>query len=214
MPVYNWESMKAEQYLQWIRRIAKNIKLYDLIRLDHFRAFAEYWEVPSASETAKNGAWKSGPGADSIHAPHNMSSDNCVAYTGTRDNNTTRGCYEEEADTSTKIRLEQYIGRNIKKNSVVETLIRLAYASTVKRVIVPAQDLLNKGSRARMNTPASLKGNWIWRLKPKDFDQKIQEKLLTFTKLYGRQKGVKKSLRRLGLRLNSKILRLIYSAAA
>ncbi|MBC7566322.1 MAG: 4-alpha-glucanotransferase, partial [Pedobacter sp.] len=69
MPVYNWESMKAEQYLWWIRRIAKNIKLYDLIRLDHFRAFAEYWEVPSASETAKNGAWKSGPGADSIHAP-------------------------------------------------------------------------------------------------------------------------------------------------
>ncbi|MEJ7556705.1 MAG: malto-oligosyltrehalose synthase [Pedobacter sp.] len=237
MPVYNWESMKEEQYQWWIRRIAKNIELYDLIRLDHFRAFADYWEVPADSETAKNGTWKDGPGADffnalvehfgelpliaedlgeitpevfalrdqfglpgmkvlqfafgediadSIHAPHNMSSDNCIAYTGTHDNNTTRGWYEEEADSATKARLEQYTDKKINKNNAVETLIRLAYASAAKIVIVPVQDLLNKDSKARMNTPASTKGNWMWRLKPDDLDTKIQEKLLAFTKLYGR----------------------------
>jgi 4-alpha-glucanotransferase len=237
MPVYNWESMKAEQYQWWIRRIAKNVNLYDLIRLDHFRAFADYWEVPADSETAKTGAWKTGPGADffnalaehfgelpliaedlgeitpdvfalrnqfnlpgmkvmqfafgddmadSIHAPHNMTSDNCIAYTGTHDNNTTRGWYEEEADSSTKLRLEQYTDKKINKNNAVETLIRIAYASVAKIVVVPVQDVLNKDSKARMNTPSSIKGNWMWRLKPEDLDQKIQEKLLTFTKLYGR----------------------------
>jgi 4-alpha-glucanotransferase len=237
MPVYNWDAMKAENYQWWIRRIAKNMQLYDLIRLDHFRAFAGYWEVPADSETAKNGSWKAGPGAeffevlvkqfgelpiiaedlgeitpdvfalrdqfslpgmkvmqfafgedmaDSIHSPHNMTSDNCIAYTGTHDNNTTRGWYEEEADSSTKMRLEQYTNTKINKNNAVETLMRIAYASTAKIVIVPVQDLLNKDSKARMNTPASVKGNWMWRLKPNDLQQSIQEKLLTFTKLYGR----------------------------
>lgn len=237
MPVYNWDAMKSEGYQWWIRRIAKNIELYDLIRLDHFRAFASYWEVPADSETAVNGAWKAGPGAeffqtlidhfgelpiiaedlgeitpdvfalrdqfslpgmkvmqfafgddmaDSIHSPHNMTTDNCIAYTGTHDNNTTRGWYEDEADSSTKIRLEQYMDKKISKHNAVETLIRLAYASAAKIAIVPVQDLLNKGSKARMNTPASVDGNWAWRLKPKDLTQKIQDKLLTFTKLYGR----------------------------
>ncbi|RZL17636.1 MAG: malto-oligosyltrehalose synthase, partial [Pedobacter sp.] len=237
MPVYNWDAMKGEGYQWWIRRIAKNIELYDLIRLDHFRAFASYWEVPADSETAVNGTWKAGPGAeffqtltdhfgelpiiaedlgeitpdvfalrdqfklpgmkvmqfafgddmaDSIHSPHNMTTDNCIAYTGTHDNNTTRGWYEDEADSSTKIRLEQYTNQKINKHNAVETLIRLAYASTAKIAIVPVQDLLNKGSKARMNTPASVEGNWAWRLKAKDLSQKIQENLLTFTKLYGR----------------------------
>jgi len=237
MPVYNWEAMKSEQYQWWIRRIAKNIKLYDLIRLDHFRAFAGFFEVPANSETAKNGTWKKGPGsdffkvmlkefgelpiiaedlgeitadvfalrdefklpgmkvmqfafgedmADSIHSPHNMSSDNCIAYTGTHDNNTTRGWFEDEADSSTKIRLEQYTDKKINHRNAVETLIRIAYASSAKIAIIPVQDLLNKGSKARMNTPASTENNWTWRLKPEELDQKIQEKLLTFTKLYGR----------------------------
>ena len=237
MPVYNWDTMKADQYQWWIRRIAKNIEIYDLIRLDHFRAFASFWEVPANSESAKTGSWKPGPGADfftalvnhlgelpiiaedlgeitpdvfalrdqfnlpgmkvmqfafgndmadSIHAPHNMTSDNCIAYTGTHDNNTTRGWYEEEADSSTRIRLEQYTNKKINKSNAVETLIRLAYASSAKTVIVPVQDLLNKDSQARMNTPASVEGNWMWRLKPGELDETIQERLLTFTKLYGR----------------------------
>jgi len=64
MPVYNWEEMKAKAYDWWIKRIKRNLKFFDLIRLDHFRAFSEYWEVPVGSKNAINGKWKPGPGPD------------------------------------------------------------------------------------------------------------------------------------------------------
>lgn len=64
MPVFNWEMLKKHKYTWWIERFKKNIELFDLLRLDHFRAFADYWEVPADEKTAKNGKWKPGPGAD------------------------------------------------------------------------------------------------------------------------------------------------------
>jgi len=62
MPVFNWKSLKKQRYAWWIKRIQKNMELYDLLRLDHFRAFADYWEVPAGETTARNGRWKPGPG--------------------------------------------------------------------------------------------------------------------------------------------------------
>jgi 4-alpha-glucanotransferase len=64
MPVYQWDNMKADGYSWWIKRIAKNMEMYNLLRLDHFRAFADYWEVPAGDTSAVNGVWKKGPGAD------------------------------------------------------------------------------------------------------------------------------------------------------
>ncbi len=64
MPVFRWDVLKSRQYDWWIDRLKKNMELFDLVRLDHFRAFAEYWEVPEGAVTAKNGAWMPGPGAD------------------------------------------------------------------------------------------------------------------------------------------------------
>ncbi|QHL86501.1 malto-oligosyltrehalose synthase [Nibribacter ruber] len=64
MPVFKWEVLKEQDYSWWMGRLRKNMELYDLVRLDHFRAFADYWEVPAGEETAKNGEWKQGPGAD------------------------------------------------------------------------------------------------------------------------------------------------------
>ncbi|WP_192821052.1 malto-oligosyltrehalose synthase [Rufibacter sp. LB8] len=64
MPVFNWEALKEQDYSWWIGRLRKNMELYDLVRLDHFRAFADYWEVPAGEETAKNGEWRIGPGGD------------------------------------------------------------------------------------------------------------------------------------------------------
>ncbi len=64
MPVFNWQRLRQDGYSWWIQRIRKNIELFDLLRFDHFRAFSAYWEVPSGDETAKNGVWKQGPGAD------------------------------------------------------------------------------------------------------------------------------------------------------
>ncbi|HEU0111810.1 MAG TPA: malto-oligosyltrehalose synthase [Flavisolibacter sp.] len=63
MPVYNWEILKKRNFDWWILRLKKNLELYELIRLDHFRAFADYWEIPSDAESAKKGTWKKGPGA-------------------------------------------------------------------------------------------------------------------------------------------------------
>ncbi len=63
-PLYDWDKMKADGYGWWIRRIHGAGKLYDTVRIDHFRAFESYWAVPAEAETAKSGAWKKGPGMD------------------------------------------------------------------------------------------------------------------------------------------------------
>lgn len=63
-PIYNWDAMKKDNYSWWISRIGNAIKTYDVIRIDHFRAFASYWEVPSDATTAKVGKWIDGPKMD------------------------------------------------------------------------------------------------------------------------------------------------------
>lgn len=64
MPVFNWNALRAQDYQWWIERLARNIEMFDLVRLDHFRAFADYWEVPGDEKTAVNGSWKTGPGEE------------------------------------------------------------------------------------------------------------------------------------------------------
>ncbi|MBO9684174.1 MAG: malto-oligosyltrehalose synthase, partial [Flavisolibacter sp.] len=64
MPVFKWDVLKERNYDWWIERLRKNIELFDIVRLDHFRAFDEYWEVPAGETTAKNGQWKQSPGRD------------------------------------------------------------------------------------------------------------------------------------------------------
>jgi len=64
MPVFKWDVLKERGYDWWIGRLRKNMELYDIVRLDHFRAFADYWEVPAGETTARKGEWKLGPGAD------------------------------------------------------------------------------------------------------------------------------------------------------
>ncbi len=63
-PLYNWKKMKKDGYSWWINRLSCSHKLYDRVRIDHFRAFASYWAVPADSKTAKNGEWREGPGMD------------------------------------------------------------------------------------------------------------------------------------------------------
>jgi len=61
-PLYNYDAMKADGFGWWIRRIEGVSKLYDVIRIDHFRGFESYWAVPAGDTTAKNGVWRPGPG--------------------------------------------------------------------------------------------------------------------------------------------------------
>ena len=61
-PIYDWETLAETDYDWWIQRIEQNALLYDVIRIDHFRGFESFWEVPYGDETAKNGQWTKGPG--------------------------------------------------------------------------------------------------------------------------------------------------------
>ncbi len=63
-PLYDWDAMKADGYAWWIRRIEKAARLYDIVRIDHFRAFDTYWAIPAGETTAINGKWEQGPGMD------------------------------------------------------------------------------------------------------------------------------------------------------
>ncbi|MCU1349325.1 MAG: 4-alpha-glucanotransferase [Acidobacteria bacterium] len=61
-PLYRWDVLRETKYAWWIERIRANLKLADIIRLDHFRGFAAYWEIPAQEPTAIHGCWKPGPG--------------------------------------------------------------------------------------------------------------------------------------------------------
>ena len=65
-PLYDWDAMKADGFGWWIRRIDGAQKLYDVIRIDHFRGFESYWAVPYGDTTARRGHWKPGPGMDLV----------------------------------------------------------------------------------------------------------------------------------------------------
>ena len=67
-PLYNWDLMKKTGFAWWIRRLSAAAKMYDVVRLDHFRGFESYWAVPAGDKTAAGGAWEKGPGLDYIHA--------------------------------------------------------------------------------------------------------------------------------------------------
>jgi len=63
-PLYDWERLAETGYAWWVRRLECNMKLFDLIRLDHFRGFVAYWEIPSSEQTAMNGKWVEAPAVD------------------------------------------------------------------------------------------------------------------------------------------------------
>ena len=67
-PLYKWETHKAEGYAWWIRRIQSQLDIFDLVRIDHFRGFESYWEIPYGDDTAINGTWRAGPKDDLFRA--------------------------------------------------------------------------------------------------------------------------------------------------
>lgn len=67
-PIYNWKAISANNYHWWIRRMRAAFDMFDLVRIDHFRGFEAYWEVPGDATTAVTGRWVKGPGADLFNA--------------------------------------------------------------------------------------------------------------------------------------------------
>lgn len=60
-PIYDWDEMKKDKYSWWVERVRAALKIFDVIRIDHFRGFESYWSIPYGDETAINGQWKKGP---------------------------------------------------------------------------------------------------------------------------------------------------------
>jgi 4-alpha-glucanotransferase len=232
-PLYNWEANKREGYQWWIRRMRWATTTCDIVRIDHFRGFAQYWEIPATEETAIRGKWVDGPRDDLFHAlkaalgdlpfiaedlgvitpdvnqlrerlavpgmkvlqfgfgdkgahmylPHRYER-NCVAYTGTHDNDTTVGWWQTldkpQAESATA-----YLGEA--KDGIEWALIRACLGSPAQYAIIPLQDVFGLDSEARMNTPSRPEGNWGWRYGANDLEPRLAAKLAAIVEVSDRE---------------------------
>lgn len=233
-PLYRWDVMKNDGYSWWKKRLGYAMKLYDLIRIDHFRGFEAYYTIPYGDKNAKKGSWKKGPNlalfnemkkefgddlpiiaedlgfltegvykmlrksgfpgmkvmqfafdgrAENEYLPHNHIK-NCVVYTGTHDNDTIMGWYE----TASKKSLEQ--AKKYMHFSEDEgfnwTMMRTALMSVADTVILMMHDLIGLDSKARINTPSTVGGNWQWRIADGCINDWLAKILLENTTTYGR----------------------------
>ena len=232
-PIYDWDAMKKNNYKWWISRIKESLKLYDIVRIDHFRGFESYWQIPYGEPTAVNGKWVKGPGmslfnaikkelgeinviaedlgfltdevkeflaetgypgmkilefafggGDSEYLPHNYIK-NCIAYTGTHDNDTFLGWFEKTGSKKEVRNAIRYLGLN-EEEGYNWGFIRGIWSSVADTAIAPMQDFLNLGHEARVNLPSTLGINWQWRAKKEDINENLANKIYKFTKLYGR----------------------------
>jgi 4-alpha-glucanotransferase len=129
-----------------------------------------------------------------IDLPHNYIR-NCIAYTGTHDNDTTVGWFNSKAGGGSTRTAEQIVREqaycmdylNSDGSEIHWDLIRAAWSSVADVAMTPLQDVLGLGSKARMNLPASQQGNWQWRFRAGALTQKIADRLRSLTELYGRK---------------------------
>lgn len=235
-PIYKWEYHKETRYAWWMQRIAYCFRLYDAVRIDHFRGFDEYYAIPYGDQTAQNGWWEKGPGMDFFrvlnetlgekdiiaedlgfltdsvlqllkdtgypgmkviqfafdsresanYLPHTYT-DNCVVYTGTHDNNTTRGWFRDVNEYCREF-AEEYMHKQgiLKDEDLSWDFIVMAMGSVAKLCIIPIQDYLCLDESARINTPSTLGNNWVWRLKDGQISDNLISDIRRMTKLYGR----------------------------
>ncbi len=209
-PLYRWDRMGAEGFAWWTARVKRALTQADVFRIDHFRGFAGYWEIPAASPTAREGRWLRGPGqalfdaiaaelgplpiiaedlgfiTPDVHAlrdgcgfpgmkilqfafggdaeqeflPH-MFERNVVVYSGTHDNDTARGWWDNTSDAQ-----RRFAGTYLAcaAHDVHWAMIRAACNSVANIAVFPLQDVLGLDSTHRMNTPGTLGDpNWTWR---------------------------------------------------
>ena len=236
-PLYRWEYHRQSGYAWWLARLRATLALVDIVRLDHFRGFAGYWEIPADAATAEAGKWMPGPAESfldvvvqalrgdpsSEHLPliaedlgvitqdvirlvqrydlpgmrllqfafsgrhpdflPDNYSENCVAYTGTHDNDTARGWYATAPELERQAAL-QYLHSN--QETIVRDMIHAVWASRAMFAIVPIQDLLELGTEARMNYPGKPEGYWEWRLGADDLTDSLAERLRTLNTECGR----------------------------
>lgn len=235
-PLYDWEYHKKTGYKWWIQRMRHCYELYDIVRVDHFRAFDAYYSIPYGDPTAEFGKWKKGPGfalfaairdklgdidmiaedlgfltdsvirlvrrtghpgmkvlqfafdsrADSDYLPHNYDA-NTVCYTGTHDNDTTVGWFKTMKKADAKKALMYLDRRELATDKEIATaFVKLAMSTVSRLCIIPMQDWLALDGRARINTPSTVGGNWVWRMKEGAFSKTLAANMHKITKLYAR----------------------------
>ncbi|MCI8775857.1 MAG: 4-alpha-glucanotransferase [Oscillospiraceae bacterium] len=240
-PLYDWSYHKETGYKWWISRLKQCFSLYDVVRIDHFRGFDEYYSIPYGAKTAVNGHWEKGPGMDLFrevrkilgdqkviaedlgfmtdsvrelvkesgfpgmkvlefafdsrdsgcrndYLPHNYNK-NCVAYTGTHDNQTIVSWFDtisEEEQTMARDYLCDYYTPEDKLNKVFISLLMRSSADTV---IIPMQDYLGYDDSSRINTPSTLGNNWKWRMKKDVLTDELKDDIKKISVLYGRNRN-------------------------
>lgn len=125
-------------------------------------------------------------GTDNPYLPYNYTTPNWIVYTGTHDNNTTVGWFNERSAEEQQ-RVTRYLGAT-SGEGIHWDLIRLASSSVAYRAIFPLQDILGLGSESKMNQPSTAEGNWGWRYRGEMLTDEIAQKFRTLTEIYGRLK--------------------------
>ncbi len=234
-PLYDWDYHKETGYEWWLKRMRHCMKLYDVVRIDHFRAFDAYYSIPYGHKTAEHGEWVKGPGidlfrtmkkelgelnviaedlgfltpsvyrlvkntgfpgmkvlqfafdhkVDSEYLPHNYTK-NCVVYTGTHDNDTVVGWYKTLSVRDRQFADKYLNNKGHKGKELAWDYIRLALSSAADTCIIPMQDYLALDSKARINIPSTLGGNWEWRMKEGAFSEALARKINDVTVTYRR----------------------------
>lgn len=234
-PLYRWGYHEETGYEWWMKRMEYSFRLYDVVRVDHFRGFDEYYSIPAGSENAVHGTWEKGPGIgifkrmeerfgkldiiaedlgfltptvlklvkdtgfpgmkvlefafdsreESDYLPHNYTP-NCIVYTGTHDNNTIRGWYEELSPEDRQLSVNYMNNAGTPREEIHWDFIRLALASVAKLAVIPVQDYLGLGVEARINEPSTLGKNWRWRMLSGELTDEVLERCKTMARLYGR----------------------------
>ncbi|QNH57530.1 4-alpha-glucanotransferase [Limnospira indica] len=126
-------------------------------------------------------------GRDNPYLPYNYTSPNWVVYTGTHDNDTTVGWFNNRS-LKQQAHVTRYLGYlgEVLNDGIHWDMIRLALSSVANQAIFPLQDVLGLGSEAKMNKPSTAEGNWAWRCEPGLLTDEIGDRLKFWTDTYGR----------------------------
>ncbi len=123
--------------------------------------------------------------SQNAYLPHNYETANCVVYTGTHDNDTSRGWWQS-LDEASKHQVRLYCSTAGEEHNISWELIRLAFSSIAGLCVIPLQDILSLGNNARMNKPSSVSGNWAWRVRQEALNPEVSSRLKALAELYGR----------------------------
>ena len=195
-PLYDWKHHEKTGYAWWISRMRRCSSLFDVVRIDHFRGFDQYYAIPAESWDARIGQWEEGPGIGLFRAIE-KEIPGLTIIAGTHDNETMVGWLdhilpEERAQVRAFTGLdggegdEWAFGASDDTKRLARAMVRAAMASVGRLCVIPMQDWLLLGDEARINTPSTTGTNWCWRMAEGAASQSLAEQIRRMTETFGR----------------------------